>query len=374
MFTLTIAAEIIWEGRRRYIPGILAIAFALLLVSLQCGIFFGLIATVTVPIVESTADIWVTYPKTRAGDLARPISTSWRDVLLSYPEVSQVDEFIQSNNYWTTKSAVNDMVVVMGVNPGPNSLGPVHRLSPFQRGLLGEPGSVILDITDQERLDVSGVGDDGQINGRSVRVVDMIPGMVTLTGSCVMTSLDSARRLLGMPEDQTTFLLVEARDKSKVGELVAKINRLRDIQAWTATDFANQSMTHWIQKTKAGVAVLFVAFLGLSVGAAVASQTLYSATAALVKEFAALRAMGIPRYRMTAFVLVQSLLMTVIGLALGTPLAIILANVARFLGTEAIMSVQLLSASAALTLTVGLLAGLLASQSLRHVEPATLLR
>jgi putative ABC transport system permease protein len=374
MFTLTIAAEILWDGRRRYIPGILAIAFALLLVALQCGIFFGLISTVTIPIVESSADVWITYPKTKAGDLARPISTEWREILLSYPEVSAVDEFIQANNYWTTKSAVNDMIVLMGVNPGPESLGPVGRLNPYQRGLLTEEGSVILDVSDKDRLDVAGAGDSGQINRRRVRVVDFVPGMVTLTGSCVVTSLDTARRVLGMPDNMTTFLLVDCKPGVDIELFVAKINESRDIQAWRADDFAAQSMSHWIRKTKAGVAVLFVALLGLGVGAAIASQTLYTATAALMKEFAAIRAMGIPEYRMTSFVIVQSVVMSVIGLAIGIPMAIGLAWVARYLGTEAIMSPVLIFAASLLTLTVGLMAGVIASRSLKAIEPALLLR
>ncbi len=104
------------------------------------------------PIIESSADIWVAYPKTRAGDLARPINRSWRESLLSLPEVERVDELVMATNYWTTRSAVNDLVFVVGLNPGPESLGPVGRLSTYERTLLHEPGSVILDVSDQRGL------------------------------------------------------------------------------------------------------------------------------------------------------------------------------------------------------------------------------
>ena len=63
---------------------------------------------------------------------------------------------------------------------------------------------------------------------------------------------------------------------------------------------------HWLITTKAGIAVGFTALLGLLVGAVVTSQTLYAATAASQREFATLRAMGIPKWRLKLNVLVQS--------------------------------------------------------------------
>ncbi len=374
MFTFLVACQVIWDGRRRYVPGILAISFSLILITLQCGIFYGLISSVTVPIIESSADIWVAYPKTRAGDLARPISRSWRESLLSLPEVEKVDELVMATNYWTTRSAVNDLVFVVGLNPGPESLGPVGRLSTYERTLLHEPGSVILDVSDQDRLDVARIGDDGQINGRAVHVVGLIPGMITLTGSCVLCSIETARMALRLPPEQTTYLLVGCRPGSDIPAVVRKINDWKEVSAWTAEGFANQTMAHWISKTKAGVAVAFIALLGLAVGGAVTSQTLYAATASLVKEFAALRAMGIPRSRMRSFVMIQSLVMSIVGLAIGAPTAILLAALARSLGTEALVPVWLISTASIITLVMGILSGLFAAQSLRHVEPATLLR
>ncbi len=374
MFTFLVACQVIWDGRRRYIPGILAISFSLILITLQCGIFYGLISSVTVPIIESSADIWVAYPKTRAGDLARPIHRSWRESLLSLPEVEKVDELVMATNYWTTRSAVNDLVFVVGLNPGPESLGPVGRLSTYERTLLHEPGSVILDVSDQDRLDVARIGDDGQINGRAVHVVGLIPGMITLTGSCVLCSTETARMALRLPPDQTTYLLVDCRPGSDIADVVRKINDWKEVSAWTAEGFANQTMAHWISKTKAGVAVAFIALLGLAVGGAVTSQTLYAATASLVKEFAALRAMGIPRFRMRSFVMIQSLVMSIVGLAIGVPAAILLAALARSLGTEALVPTWLVGTASIITLVMGILSGLFAAQSLRHVEPATLLR
>ena len=63
---------------------------------------------------------------------------------------------------------------------------------------------------------------------------------------------------------------------------------------------------HWLTKTKAGIALGYAAALGLLVGAVVTSQTLYAATAASLREYAVLRALGIPRWRMAMAVMAQS--------------------------------------------------------------------
>ena len=51
---------------------------------------------------------------------------------------------------------------------------------------------------------------------------------------------------------------------------------------------------YWLTMTNAGISAGFTAVLGLLVGAVVTSQTLYAATLASLREFAVLRALGIP--------------------------------------------------------------------------------
>ena len=81
------------------------------------------------------------------------------------------------------------------------------------------------------------------------------------------------------------------------------VERLRgnpNVSVFTAEELSWRTRLHWMMKTKAGIALGFAAALGLLVGAVVTSQTLYAATAVSVREYAMLRALGIPRRRMRA--------------------------------------------------------------------------
>ena len=113
---------------------------------------------------------------------------------------------------------------------------------------------------------------------------------------------------------------------------------------------------------------------GLNVGVVVTSQTLYAAVTASLREYATLRALGIPRWRIAGTVLAQSLWVGGMGTLLAMPPAFALARVIEWLGARAILSPELLIGTAVTTMTMSGVSGLAALRSLRLIEPAELLR
>lgn len=368
------AIRTLWFERRRYLAGVLAVAFSGMLIAMQVGILMGLIGVVSVPIHNSNADIWVTYPNTPACDLGRPIPSYWIDRLWMQPQVVAADQYIQGFTYWKTPGGSNELIIVMGCSLGENSLGPIAQLTPEQRVLLTEPGAVILDQKDKHRLEIHEVGEEGEVSGQRVRVVGFTQNMSSISGPYVLCSLPTARKMLRLRDDQATYLLAKCADPKVAGHVVDQLRQFPKISAFRADEFSQNSELHWIGKTKAGVALGFAAVLGLAVGASVTSQTLYSATIASLRELAVLRALGIPRLRMSAFVMQQSLLVGLIGLSVGAPITFGLAHLARSLGTKAVLPSWLLIGTAIITLSMALFSGLFALRSLRRAEPAQLLR
>ena len=112
------------------------------------------------------------------------------------------------------------MVVILGVNVGPSSMGPVRQLSREQWALLSEEGSVVVDRGDLPRLGVTGVGDTAEMYGRLVRVMGITDGMGSLSGPYVFCSLQTARTLYDLGADQTTYLLARCREPADVPGVV----------------------------------------------------------------------------------------------------------------------------------------------------------
>jgi putative ABC transport system permease protein len=126
--------------------------------------------------------------------------------------------------------------------------------------------------------------------------------------------------------------------------------------------------------TKTGIAIGGSALLGLIVGIVVTSQTLYAATAASLKEYATLRALGIPRWRIAGAVMSQSLWVGGAGVVLAIPVAFGLASIVEYLGARAMLPYWLIAGAAGVTMGMAVGSGLLALRSLRLIEPAELLR
>jgi putative ABC transport system permease protein len=265
--------------------------------------------------------------------------------------------------------------MVIGSRLGDDYLGNVDMLTPDLRAKLTEHGAIVVDESELERLGIKGVNDYAEISGTRVRVVGLTKGIKSLAGPYVFCSIYTARDFLRLRgTDMTTYVLAKCHDPSEAQEVVDRLRKSDKITAFTSSEFSLRSRMHWLTKTKAGIALGYAAALGLLVGAVVTSQTLYAAVAAQLREYAVLRALGIPRWRMAMAVLAQSFWVGLIGICLAIPAAFGLAEVADRLGVRVMLPAELLGAAIGITMLMAMLSGLAALRSLRLVEPAMLLR
>lgn len=371
---MSYALQTLWYDRQRFLPGVLAVAFSCLLIALQCGLLLGLFSVTSVPIDMSNADIWVTHPKVPSVDLGRPLPEAWMSYLAA-PEVERVEPYLEGFGYWDKPTGGTELILIIGARMTPDSLGAIKQLTPELRAALSEPGAVVIDDSEFGRLGVTKVGDTAEIVGKRVRLVGTVHGLRSLAGPYVFCSLDTARSLMRPPPDQVTFLLAKCKNKADAPAVVERLKIYdRKLNAYTAEQFSFDSRWHWLTKTKAGIALGFAALLGLLVGAVVTSQTLYAATAASLKEYAVLRALGIPRWRMAMSVLMQSFWIGLAGIVIAIPAILFVARLGTDVGAKVLLPNWLWFGAIAITMSMALLSGLLALRSLRMVEPVSLLR
>lgn len=363
--------------RQRYIPGVLAVAFSALLIALQCGLLLGLFSITSIPIDHMGADVWMGASAVLSVDLGRPIPESTLARMGVQAEVECCEPYLQGFAFWSKKKGGSELCMVIGSQLSANSLGKIDKLTPEQCGMLAEEGSVIIDQSDMKRLGVERVGDSAEISGHPVRVVSLTHGLPSLAGPYILCSIATAKKRLPVQQGQTTtYILGRCRNRQDAPRVVERLNRYKGVSAFTAGDFSRRTQLHWLLKTKAGIALGYAAALGLLVGAVVTSQTLYAATIASLREFAVLRALGIPRRRIAFMVVSQSFWIGIIGIALALPAVYGLAWAADRLMGVRIVSLPwwLQTSAAAVTLAMALMSGLFALRSLRQIEPATLLR
>lgn len=367
----------LWYERSRFLPGVLAVAFSALLIALQFGLMLGLFSITSLPIDHTRADIWMGAPKVQSVDLGERIRASYMARLQRQPEVAHAEPYFQGFAYWSRPSGGRELCMVVGSRLGGGALGVVDRLTPEHRSLLTEPGAIVVDKSDLSRLGIKGIGSTAEVSGVHVKVVGLTTGIKSLAGPYVFASLTTSQKLLHMQGDQATYVLASCNNPTDAKKVVDRLNdkyQHQDVSFFTSKDFAFQSQWHWLTKTKAGIALGYAALLGLLVGAVVTSQTLYSATAASMREFAVLRALGIPRWRIAGLVVAQAFWTGIFGIGFGIPAAYGAKSLAASLGAPTLLPTWLLITDAVVCMSMAILAGLFALRSLRLVEPAQLLR
>jgi len=258
-----------------------------------------------------------------------------------------------------------------------SALGAVCDLTPEMRIRLTEPGAVVVDETELERLGLRrGIGETAEVVGHKVRIVGLVRGFKSIWGPYVFCSMQTARQLLFQYRpDQTQYLLARCRQRADVPVVVERLRRQYPEMAVLADDeFSLQTRLYWLTRTRVGIALGLTAVLALLVGLVITSQTLYAAVTASLREYAVLRALGLPRWRIGALVLALSFWIGLVGMATSMPVAGALGRLAGAIGAEVLLPLWLLAGTITVTMAIALVSGLLALRSLRLVEPANLLR
>ena len=366
----------IWHDKARYLPGIFAVSFSAVLMALQCGLLLGLFSVTSIPIDNSRADIWVGSPRVLSVDLGRPIPVSFIGRIAPLAGVAKVEPYYQAFANWTKPGKGTELCIVIGSDLEPDTIGANKKLTPELLRALTEPGGIVVDVSEKNRLKVSGVGDTAEINHKPVRIVGFVEGFQSLAGPYVFASETTARDLLSivMKPGEATYLLVRVENRDDIPRILEDLAQYDDMSAFESEDFAFHSKKHWLLKTKAGIAIGYAALLGLLVGMVVTSQTLYAATSASAKEYAILLAMGIPRRRITSTVLVQSFWIGLVGLLVSYPIVLGLKELAALASVRVDLVWQILTGTAVVTMVMAMVSGFLALRSVAKIEPMSLLR
>ncbi|MDD2768022.1 MAG: ABC transporter permease [Methylococcus sp.] len=361
---------------RRYAAAVFAITFAGLLVLVQLALLLGLFGTVSVAIDQSDADLWIGYPKTQSVDLGRPLPPGSTVNAWMHRSVRRVEPLTFAIGDLRRPDGVAVSVFLYGIEPVPEGLAFARKLTPEQRRLLDEPDAVIIDVADQAKLGAN-VGALVEINGKRARIAGIVEGIRGVGTVSVLTSRASLRRFSPDLGTTTTYQLVALRSgarPARVAGEIADAGGIKRYGVWTAEDFSVQSQIYWLLESGVGIGTGFASALALLVGVVITSQTLGGAILASLKEFAALRALGVSNASLRQVVLEQSWWLGLIGLGLTG----LLTAASAWLGDTAHVAMSfpwwLLLGVSAVILAVALGSGLLALRPLYQADPANLLR
>lgn len=370
---LTLAFRNLFHDRVRLAVTLIGILFSIVLVAVQLGLYLGASRMITANIEQANADLWITaYGAKSFEDGGVLLSSRERHQALSTPGVASVTPILVSFSEWRKPSGGSTRVVVVGADKEDGALEPWSLVSGDWKSIKA-PDGIGVDDTYLKDLDVSGLGDTAQIGQGRVRINALTHGIRSFTQSpYVYMPLSRARNILGFGSDAATFHLVKLQpgvDADKVRQSL--LGRLESAEVLTKAEFRDRSLTQWLFRTGAGVALIGGALLGILVGTVIVAQTLYSSTKDHLNEFATLRALGSSSGYIHKVILAQAGLSAVIGYALGMAIALIVVYASKATPLPIVMTPGLAGALFTVTLFMCAISAISAIVKVTKIDPAT---
>jgi putative ABC transport system permease protein len=173
-----------------------------------------------------------------------------------------------------------------------------------------------------------------------------------------------------------SFVLVKGDGSVSNETLCKRIHDTTGLQALTRTQFVWKTVDFFLKFTGIPVNFGITVLLGFIVGIAIAGQTFYLFTIENLKQFGALKAMGVSNLRLVGMILLQAFVVGLIGYALGMGLAALFFESTKHLVHLAgfLIPWQVLVGTAVAVLVIVLLSSLLSIRKVLVLEPAIVFR
>ncbi|MGQ0673216.1 MAG: FtsX-like permease family protein [Hyphomicrobium sp.] len=359
---------------------LIGIVFAVILVSVQSGLFLGARGKIAAVIdrVDKT-DLWVVPFGTKSFDDPSLLTGREKFALLSTPGVASVEEMVVSFAQWRKPNGGKKSFILVGTDWANDGLRP-WNLAAGSVDELTTPNSVAIDANYFEDLGVAakrapaqdGMNVRAEINGQTVQVAAVTQGIRSFTTMpYVFTSIERARSLTGASVEQATYQLVKIVPGTDIETVRARIlKRLPDTEVLNHAEFRKRSIRYWLFNTGAGGALLGGLGLGVIVGIVIVAQTLYANTKDHLNEFATLRALGASASYIHAVILTQALLSAVLGFVIGYAMTLGIVALTKKTTLTIVITPQLTGILFALTLVMCTVSAIAAILKVTRIDPA----
>jgi len=320
-----VALRMLTGDRAKYLGLLFAIAVSTFLLENQTSIFAGIMRRTGSQILDVTeAEVWVMDPATKYFEETKALKDT---DLLRVRGVAGVDYAVRLfKGLPVARTATGNFsqAVVMGLDDATLVGAPRNmKLGSWER--LREPDSVVIDHAGYNLLfpgEPLEVGRALEMNDHLVRIVGISDaGAPFASFPIIHARYSEAVNFLGRERSQMAFVLARPEAGITPTDLTRRIHRATGLKARTADEFRWDCIDYYIANTGIPVNFGITIAIALIVGLVVSGQTFYLFTVENLKQFGALKAIGITNWRLVGMILLQALTVGFIGYALGTGMA-----------------------------------------------------
>jgi putative ABC transport system permease protein len=375
-----VALTILTGDRGKCLALIFGVTFASLLMAQQLSVFCGVMGRTTSQIRDvQEADVWVMDPRVRYIDEAPPLAAGYLARVRGVPGVDWAVPFCKGTLHARLRNGDSRQVILMGVDdatlagaPREMVLGRVEGLRQPDGIVLGEAGYHFL--WPGEPLQLGRTLEMNDYRGVIVGICKTSATYQTLPVAYTRYSL--AAHFAPPLRNQMSFVLVKARPGASVEAVCQAITQGTGLRALSKEEFCWQTTRYYLRMTGIPINFGITVLLGFLVGTAVAGQTFYLFTIENLRQFGALKAMGVSNTRLVGMILLQALVVGAVGYGLGMGLTALFfewtKNMVHLQGF--FLPWQVLAATAGAVLLIVALASVMSIHRVLVLEPAVVFR
>lgn len=320
-----VALRMLTGDRAKYLGLIFAIAFSTFLLENQTSIFAGIMRRTGSQIEDVTdADVWVMDPATKYFEETKALKDTDLLRVRGVPGVEYAVRLFKAQPVARTAKGNFSAAVMLGVDDA-TLIGAPRKILLGSWERLREPDSVVLDQAGYNLLfpgEPLEIGRTLEMNDHLVRIVGISDASAPFASFPILHARYSeSLTFLGRERSQMSFVLARPKPGITPEELTRRIHDSTGLKARTRNEFRWDCIQYYMENTGIPVNFGITISIALLIGLVVSGQTFYLFTVENLKQFGALKAIGVTNRGLIGMILLQALTVGFIGYSLGTGMA-----------------------------------------------------
>ncbi len=316
-----IALRMLMGDPAKYFGLIFGVAFATLLMTQQVSIFMGILTRTGSQVLDvRDAEIWVMDNKVRFIDEAPALPDTDLHRVRGVPGVEWAVRMYKGQVTARLADGSFRAVVLFGLDDS-TFVGAPQEMILGSLADLRRPDAVIIDKAGYDYMwpgQPLEVGREFQLNDRRAVLVGVCKASPPFTTLPILyTRYSSASGYVPRERNLMTYILVHPETGVSEREVCRRIEERTGLMALTQRQFFWRTINYFLGSTGIPVNFGITISLGFVVGAAITGQTFYLFTIENLKQFGALKAMGVSNLRLIGMILLQALVVGLVGYGMG---------------------------------------------------------
>ncbi len=374
-----VALKMLTGDRAKYFGIVFGITFAALLIAQQSSIFCGLMWMTTSQIQDVRgADIWVMDKNVQYIDDIKPMSENELYRVRGVPGVAWAVRLYKGLTRARMADGNFQQIILLGLDDA-TLVGAPEEIVTGALADLRRPDGVIVDERGYRQMwpgEEYRPGRTFEMNDRRAVVVGVCKASKTFqTFPIVYSTYSQATQFVPRERKLMSFVLAQGEAGLDSRAVCDRIEAQTGLRAMTRDEFAWATIRYYMEKTGIPINFGMTVLLGVLVGGAITGQTFYLFTVENLRQFGALKAMGVGNLRIVGMVLLQAAVVGLIGFGLGVGMAALFGEMNRQSDRLAfLMPWQVLVGTGAAVMLIMVVVSLLSVRRVMVLEPAIVFR